>query len=243
MGQDGNKRAVQRQLWKLLQGRFTIFTRTKFLGRKPTPTPPQALGRVASYRKFHRDKYSSSVHRCFQAVGNLSSSCVYETCGARWLCLPLYWLLSVTHWDSLLPGMPSDLDWCLFICEDGPGTVFLFSRLSRADAFIKHNNKLLENWNEKVKNTKMQALFLILRNKHKITPSNCYQNFWKLTLNFCHVPVSVCRLAQVHRPLCVALVLTSGARGMKHRKADNLRGHPRLLPCFRPSEEMERCPY
>ena len=240
MGQDGNKRAIKRQLWKLLQGRFTTFTRTKFLDRKPTPTLLQALGRVTSYRKFHRDEYSSSVPRCFQAVGNLSSNCVHETCGARWLCLPLCWLLSVTHWGSLLPGMPSHLDHCLFICEEGPGTVFPFSSLSRADAFVKHNNKLLGNWNEKAKNTKMQTLFLVLRNKHEITPSNCYQNFWNLTLNFCRVPVSICRLAQVHRPRCLALVLMSRARGVQHGKADSLREHPRLLPGVRPSGETER---
>ena len=142
-----------------VQGRVTAFTRTKFLSRKPVPTPLQALGRVTSNRKFHRDKHSSSVQRCFQAAGNLSSRCVYEMCGA-WECLPLSWLLSVTPWDSPWPGKPSDLDRCLSVCEEGPGIVFPFSSLSQADAFVKHNNdKLLGKRNEKVKKTKMWTFF------------------------------------------------------------------------------------
>ena len=69
------------------------------------------------------------------------------------------------------PGKPSDLDRCLSVCKEGPGTVFPFSSLSQADAFVKHNNdKLLGKRNEKVK-TKMRTLFLILRNKRKRTPS------------------------------------------------------------------------
>ena len=162
-----------------VQGRVTAFTRTKFLSRKPVPTPLQALGRVTSNRKFHRDKHSSSVQRCFQAAGNLSSRCVYEMCGA-WECLPLSWLLSVTPWDSPWPGKPSDLDQCLSVCEEGPGIVFPFSSLSQADAFIKHNNdKLLGKRNEKVKKTKMWTLFLILRNKRKRTPSISAVYLWE----------------------------------------------------------------
>lgn len=42
----------------------------------------------------------------------------------------------------------------------------------------------------------MQVPFLTLLNKHQITPSDHYQSFWTLTLNFFHS--RVCRLAQVH---------------------------------------------
>lgn len=168
---------------------FTIFTRTKFLDRKPTPTLLQALGRVTSYRKFHRDEYSSSVPRCFQAVGNLSSNCVYETCGARWLCLPLCWLLSVTHWVSLLPGMPSDLDPASSSARKA-GTVFPFSSLSRADAFVKHNNKLLGNWNEKWRTQKCKPFSGFTEqtwnNSVELLPK-----FLKPYSQFLRVPVSI----------------------------------------------------
>ena len=218
-GQDGNKAATRRQLWTLVQGRVTAFTRTKFLSRKPVPTPLQALGRVTSNRKFHRDKHSSSVQRCFQAAGNLSSRCVYEMCGA-WECLPLSWLLSVTPWDSPWPGKPSDLDRCLSVCEEGPGIVFPFSSLSQADAFVKHNNdKLLGKRNEKVKKTKMWTLFLILRNKRKRTPSISALYLWESA--DCPSPQPV---------------LMSRGRG-ETQESRGLRGHPRRLPCFRPSRE------
>lgn len=56
--------------------------------------------------------------------------------------------------------MPYDLDQCFFICEEGPGFVFSFSNMSQADTFFKYNNdKLLEKWNEKAKNTKYKLFF------------------------------------------------------------------------------------
>ena len=215
-GQDGNKAATRRQLWTLVQGRVTAFTRTKFLNRKPVPTPLQALGRVTSNREFRRDKHSSSVQRCFQAAGNLSSSCVYETCGA-WECLPLSWLLSV--------GQVSSLIWIGASLSEGPGTVFPFSSLSQADAFVKHNNdKLLGKRNEKVK-TKMRTLFLILRNKRKRTPSVSTVYLWESA----DWPQSAGRAA-----LRRSWWAEEGGWGQESWRP---LGASQMLPCFRPSGE------